>query len=200
MSCHSRADRITLKRHVLAFFQGNRYLLAGLVDHVASLIASSSRVIDLYAGVGLFAVAAVRASRATVVAVEGDRQAALDLEANAASSGGIEVVHQAVESFLERRRPAPDVAIVDPPRTGLSKDALAGLAGAGGAARRLCLVRHRHDGEGRARPRQRRIQRRPDRRVRSLPEHAARRNGDGAVARVGSRSSDAERRTQNVER
>ena len=42
-------------------------------------------------------------------------------------SGGIEVVHQAVESFLERRRPAPDVAIVDPPRTGLSKDALAGL-------------------------------------------------------------------------
>ena len=54
---------ITLKRHVLAFFQGNRYLLAGLVDHVAGLIARSSRVIDLYAGVGLFAVAAVRASR-----------------------------------------------------------------------------------------------------------------------------------------
>jgi 23S rRNA (uracil1939-C5)-methyltransferase len=119
--------QIALRRHVLAFFQGNRYLLARLVDHVASLIGASSRVTDLYAGVGLFAVAAVRAARATVVAVEGDRQAALDLEANAVSSGGIEVVHQAVESFLERRRPAPDVAIVDPPRTGLSKDALAGL-------------------------------------------------------------------------
>jgi 23S rRNA (uracil1939-C5)-methyltransferase len=118
---------ITLKRHVLAFFQGNRYLLAGLVDHVVGLIPRSSRVIDLYAGVGLFAAAAARGSRATAVAVEGDRQAALDLEVNAGAVGGIEVVHQAVESFLARRRPAPDVAIVDPPRTGLSKDALAGL-------------------------------------------------------------------------
>ena len=51
---------------MLAFFQGNRYLLATLVDHVASLIANSSRVTDLYAGVGLFAAAAVRASGATV--------------------------------------------------------------------------------------------------------------------------------------
>jgi 23S rRNA (uracil1939-C5)-methyltransferase len=118
---------VTLKRHVLAFFQGNRYLLAGLADHVASLIANASRITDLYAGVGLFAVAAVQARGATVVAVEDDRQAALDLEANAASCGGIEVAHQAVESFLARRRPAPDIAIVDPPRTGLSKDALAGL-------------------------------------------------------------------------
>jgi 23S rRNA (uracil1939-C5)-methyltransferase len=118
---------VTLKRHVLAFFQANRYLLAGLVDHVAGLVGSSSRVIDLYAGVGLFAVALARTTAATVVAVESDRQAALDLETNAAASGGIEVVHRTVESFLGRRRPAPDVAIVDPPRTGLSAEALTGL-------------------------------------------------------------------------
>jgi 23S rRNA (uracil1939-C5)-methyltransferase len=118
---------ILLKRHVLAFFQGNRYLLAALIDQVLSAIAESSRVTDLYAGVGLFAVAAAGGRGATVVAVEGDRQAALDLEANAITAGGIEVVHQAVELFLDRRRPAPDVAIVDPPRTGLSKEALTGL-------------------------------------------------------------------------
>ena len=118
---------IALRRHVLAFFQGNRYLLGGLVDHVAGLLAGSARVTDLYAGVGLFAVAAARASGAAVVAVEGDGLAARDLEANAAAAGGIEVAHQAVESFLERQRPAPDVVIVDPPRTGLSKEALAGL-------------------------------------------------------------------------
>jgi len=112
---------------VLAFFQGNRYLLTGLVDHVVGIIGAAPRVVDLYAGVGLFAVAAVGGRAASVVAVEGDRQAALDLEANAVTAGGIEVVHQAVESFLDRRRPAPDVAIVDPPRTGLSKEALAGL-------------------------------------------------------------------------
>jgi 23S rRNA (uracil1939-C5)-methyltransferase len=118
---------ITLRRHVLAFFQGNRHLLARLVEHVATLLAGSARVTDLYAGVGLFAVAAVRSGGAAVIAVEGDRLAALDLEANAAAAGGIEVAHQAVEAFLERQHPAPDVAIVDPPRTGLSKDALAGL-------------------------------------------------------------------------
>jgi tRNA/tmRNA/rRNA uracil-C5-methylase (TrmA/RlmC/RlmD family) len=77
--------------------------------------------------VGLFAVAAVKASGATVVAVEGDRQAAHDLEANADNAGGIEVVHQSVELFLARRRAAPEVAIVDPPRTGLGKEALAGV-------------------------------------------------------------------------
>jgi 23S rRNA (uracil1939-C5)-methyltransferase len=129
---------ITLKRHVLAFFQGNRYLLANLVDHVAGCIATSSRVTDLYAGVGLFAVAAVRARGATVVAVEGDRQAALDLAANAVSSGGFEVAHQAVEIFLGRRRAAPDLAIIDPPRTGLSKEALTGVLGL--AAPRLIYV------------------------------------------------------------
>jgi 23S rRNA (uracil1939-C5)-methyltransferase len=133
-----RSGPITLRRHVLAFFQGNRYLLANLVDHIAGLIATSSRVTDLYAGVGLFAVAAVRACGATVVAVEGDRQAALDLEANAASSGGFEVAHQSVELFLAGRRAAPDVAIVDPPRTGLSKEALAGVLAL--AAPRLIYV------------------------------------------------------------
>jgi 23S rRNA (uracil1939-C5)-methyltransferase len=133
-----RSGPITLRRHVLAFFQGNRYLLANLVDHVAGLIATSSRVTDLYAGVGLFAVAAVRARGATVLAIEGDRQAALDLKANAVGSGGLEVAHQSVESFLARRRGAPDVAIVDPPRTGLSKEALAGLLAL--AAPRLIYV------------------------------------------------------------
>ena len=52
--------------------------------------------------------------------------------ANAAESGGsIVAVHQSVEDFLGSVRLEPDdrpsTVIVDPPRTGLSKDALDGV-------------------------------------------------------------------------
>jgi 23S rRNA (uracil1939-C5)-methyltransferase len=117
---------LALRRHVLAFFQGNRHLLEPLVQRVAGEVARDDTVMDLYAGVGLFSVAA--ASRgARVVAVEGDRVSAADLEANARALGGAcEPVHRAVEDFLTRRHEPPRVLIVDPPRTGMSKEALAG--------------------------------------------------------------------------
>src|SRR5205807_8801114 len=69
---------IKLRRHVLAFFQGNRYLLHDLVTHVVDRIPEGSAVIDLHAGVGLFAIAAAMQGR-RVWAVEGDRFAAADL-------------------------------------------------------------------------------------------------------------------------
>ncbi len=117
----------TLRRHVQAFFQGNRYLLRDLVARVAAQVTKGLRVIDLYAGVGVFAMALAASRAASVVAVEGDRFGARDLAANAAALGGVEVSHQSVEAFLGRRRAAPDVVILDPPRTGLSPEALKGL-------------------------------------------------------------------------
>ena len=54
---------MTLRRHVLAFFQGNRYLLRDLVAHVVGLVPSGGTVLDLYAGVGLFSVAAAAIAR-----------------------------------------------------------------------------------------------------------------------------------------
>lgn len=117
---------ITLRRHVLAFFQGNRYLLNNLVSHVASQIAPEDDVIDLYAGAGLFSVAAA-ARGARVTAVEGDRASAIDLKANAAAwNGAVEAIHQPVEAFTAAPRRGPAVLIVDPPRTGMSKEALQG--------------------------------------------------------------------------
>src|SRR5262249_37020640 len=74
--------QIALRRHVLAFFQGNRYLLAPLVAHVAALVGAADHVVELYAGAGLFSLAAA-ARGAHVVAVEGDRTSAADLAANA---------------------------------------------------------------------------------------------------------------------
>jgi 23S rRNA (uracil1939-C5)-methyltransferase len=120
---------LALRRHVLAFFQGNRHLLSALVTHVVEQVRSDGEVIDLYAGVGLFSVSAAATRGVRVTAVEGDHHAAEDLVANAAECGGsVVAVHQSVENFLGSFRQNTDrrafTIIVDPPRTGLSKDAL----------------------------------------------------------------------------
>jgi 23S rRNA (uracil1939-C5)-methyltransferase len=124
-------EAMAVRRHVLAFFQGNRFLLRDLVAHVVDQVPVGSTVVDLYAGGGLFAVAAARARQARVTAVEGDRYGAEDLMANAASTGGplVTAVHQSVEMFVGAARRDIDVVIVDPPRTGLSRAALDGIAG-----------------------------------------------------------------------
>jgi 23S rRNA (uracil1939-C5)-methyltransferase len=121
-------SRIALRRHVLAFFQGNRYLLGHLAVHVVGQVPSGSSVVDLYAGVGLFAVAAAALRGARVTAVEGDRIAAADLAANAAATNGaVAPVHQSVEEFARDERRDTGALILDPPRTGISREALDGI-------------------------------------------------------------------------
>lgn len=121
---------VTWRRHVLAFFQGNRYLLRDLILHVLARISRNDAVVDLYAGVGLFSVAAAATRSARVTAVESDRVAAQDLAFNAEQGGGdVRAVHQSVEAFAANSRPQADVLLLDPPRTGLSSEALAGAIG-----------------------------------------------------------------------
>lgn len=118
---------VRLRRHVQAFFQGNRYLLRDLVAHVVGHIGAGDEVVDLYAGAGLFSLAAAIVRGAHVTAVEGDRLAAADLVANTAvTAGAVAAVHQPVETFVASHRPMPAVLVVDPPRTGMSREALAG--------------------------------------------------------------------------
>ena len=128
---------VTLRRHVLSFFQGNRYLLRDLVAHVVERVPLGATVADLYAGAGLFAVSATVLRGARVIAVEGDRLSAEDLHANAATAGGqLTTAHQPVEKFaawyprvmrsMSGMSPIETV-IVDPPRTGMSREALDGL-------------------------------------------------------------------------
>jgi 23S rRNA (uracil1939-C5)-methyltransferase len=94
---------------------------------VTDQIPNGSRTLDLYAGGGLFAIAAAQRRGARVTAVEGDRAAAEDLAANAGNVSDVRTVHQSVEAFLRSAPPGPEVVIVDPPRTGLSRDALQGV-------------------------------------------------------------------------
>jgi 23S rRNA (uracil1939-C5)-methyltransferase len=123
------ARTMSLVRHVRAFFQGNRFLLERLVDHVRSVIAPGV-IVDLYAGVGLFSIGAVIAGLGQALAIEGDEVAAANLRRNAAQcAGGVRVRSESVEAFLSGPHAdgSPSTVIVDPPRSGLSKEALAGV-------------------------------------------------------------------------
>jgi 23S rRNA (uracil1939-C5)-methyltransferase len=119
---------VTMVRHVRSFFQGNRFLLPNLAAAVIDAVPAGC-VLDLYAGVGLFAAALAVRGGGEVMAVEGDRSAAEDLKRNADGAGGTMMVrHQGVETFLAGARTVrADAVIVDPPRTGLSKAAITGV-------------------------------------------------------------------------
>ncbi len=124
---HVGGVEVALRRSVLAFFQGNRYLLEALVAHVVEQVPHGASLVDLYAGAGVFAVAAAAARQARVRAVEGDRVSGADLAANAAAYDAVEPLRQPVETFVAGRPAVPDVLVLDPPRTGLSREALDGV-------------------------------------------------------------------------
>jgi 23S rRNA (uracil1939-C5)-methyltransferase len=118
---------VRLRRHARAFFQGNRYLLDDLVSAVMAACAPGL-VIDLYAGVGLFGLCLAATGRHQVIAVEGHDASADDLRANAGPLGdAIRVERASVERFVgARRRLGPFTLVLDPPRTGMTRDAAAG--------------------------------------------------------------------------
>jgi tRNA/tmRNA/rRNA uracil-C5-methylase (TrmA/RlmC/RlmD family) len=119
---------VSLTHHVESFFQGNRYVLGQLVGRLIGQVPPGT-VTDLYAGVGLFAVPLAALGHRRITAVEGDRSSARDLEANAAPYGdAIRPRHLSVESYLQRRDVAtPDTLVIDPPRTGMSREATSGI-------------------------------------------------------------------------
>ena len=125
----SRGERQwTLSRTTQAFFQGNRYLLDALVSHVLGLLHRGA-VTDLYAGAGLFSIAAAAHGHLPVMAVEGDAVSAANLRRNTADwRGVVHARHEAVEDYLHNRRTIrPRTLVLDPPRTGLSRRALEGV-------------------------------------------------------------------------
>ncbi|MGH9384826.1 MAG: class I SAM-dependent RNA methyltransferase [Vicinamibacterales bacterium] len=120
---------MSLVRHARAFFQGNRFVLEPLVQHVRSTIAPGF-IVDLYAGVGLFSIDAVIAGHGHALAIEGDDVAAANLRRNAAQcAGDVRVRSESVEEFLAgpHANLSPTTVIVDPPRSGIAKEALAGV-------------------------------------------------------------------------
>ncbi len=126
--------RVRLRRHTRSFFQGNRFLLQTLVDRVLARVPPGP-VVDLYSGVGLFAVPLAAGGWGPVVAVEGHAVSARDLKANAAPyDATLTLERSSVEDYLVRGVfPSQPTLIVDPPRTGLSRECLSGVAAIGSA-------------------------------------------------------------------
>jgi tRNA/tmRNA/rRNA uracil-C5-methylase (TrmA/RlmC/RlmD family) len=122
----ARFGDVRLDRQPRAFFQANRYLLPALVNAVLRHVRAEGEIIDLYAGVGLFAAALAAAGRERITAVEGDRISGADLAMNVKRLGdAVSCELQSVERYLsERAGDTAETIIVDPPRTGLSREAL----------------------------------------------------------------------------
>jgi 23S rRNA (uracil1939-C5)-methyltransferase len=119
-----RAAGGELRRHAVSFFQGNRFLIADLVGAVIDALPPGAAIIDLYAGVGLFAVSLAAAGRDRITAVEGDRESGADLLRNALPySAQLQAIVGRVEDQV-RRGTTDDALIVDPPRTGISREAM----------------------------------------------------------------------------
>ena len=113
-----------------SFFQVNRFLVEKLVEAALpqNIEADGGETaLDLYAGVGLFALPL--AQRFTsVTAIESSSSAASDLVFNIARSGAAVRMEQTrVEDYLARLDKTPDFVLADPPRTGLGKEVVADL-------------------------------------------------------------------------
>jgi 23S rRNA (uracil1939-C5)-methyltransferase len=134
-----RASSGELRRQPESFFQANRYLLPSLVTYVLDAVPPDGAVLDLYAGVGLFALSLAACGRHGITAVEGESSSGADLKRNAASFGAaVRVVIGGVEERIATWRGEAETIVVDPPRTGISKPAMQAVARLG--ARRIVYV------------------------------------------------------------
>ena len=124
-----QVGRATFLISPTAFFQTNVRAAEILVRLVIDALSTPSRVLDLYAGCGLFAIPLALAGH-QVIAVEENRQAVADGEAalalNPAAREKCRFVPRRVEDALRSLRRA-DVVVLDPPREGCSASVVKAL-------------------------------------------------------------------------
>lgn len=157
-SAAGRAPRIFGRAHILyraggfdyrvshgAFFQTNRCLVERMAQAAVEGLEGET-VLDLFSGVGYFALPLARKFR-RVLAVESNAAAIRDLDSNRSRAAlpNIEVVHVATEEYLEQRvgkrlqpsgvrakeKGRPDAVLLDPPRAGVGKNGAQLLAATG---------------------------------------------------------------------
>ncbi|MEQ1886195.1 MAG: class I SAM-dependent RNA methyltransferase [Bryobacteraceae bacterium] len=117
-----------------SFFQVNRFLVENLVDAALGDVSGES-ALDLYAGVGLFALPMTERF-ANIVAVEAGASAVRDLSFNATrieaklENVNFEIAQARVDDFLSRyvkSGATPDFVLADPPRAGLGRSVTSSL-------------------------------------------------------------------------
>ncbi len=103
-----------------SFFQVNTEAAGRIVDHLRSALPAGPRLLDLFAGVGSFALALADRYDA-VWGAEISKDAVMDFRENARGNPRVKIV--AWDAFRELPEPIrpDDVVVLDPPRTGLPR-------------------------------------------------------------------------------
>jgi 23S rRNA (uracil1939-C5)-methyltransferase len=111
-----------------SFFQVNLPQAEVLVDLVLKHLdlRGTERALDLYAGVGLFT-AFLAAGAKQVTMIESAGSSVEDAKVNLAAFPNVRMVEGLVENALPRLQSRFDVAVVDPPRSGMKPKALDAL-------------------------------------------------------------------------
>lgn len=121
---------LTLRAHVRSFFQSNRFLVEDLARAVLELTPPGGPVIDLYAGVGLFALPLARQA-VKVRAAEVNPMAVEDARWNAEQAGLTNVelhrgdVQEALAAWPAEQS---ERVVLDPPRAGAGPDVVRAVA------------------------------------------------------------------------
>jgi 23S rRNA (uracil1939-C5)-methyltransferase len=127
----ARVLGLTLRAHARSFFQGNRFLVESLARAVVDLVPPAGSVLDLYAGVGLFALPLADRGQ-PVMAVELSETAADDAMANA-QTARLRNVRMVKGDVLDSLRAWPKTdgehVVLDPPRAGAGPEVVAAVAG-----------------------------------------------------------------------
>jgi 23S rRNA (uracil1939-C5)-methyltransferase len=103
-----------------SFFQVNRRLIDELAHTAARTASKRGAVLDLFSGVGLFAVPLAERC-VSLTAVESNETAVADLRQNTASLPNVEIAEGDALRFLRPLRRPLDLVVADPPRGGLGK-------------------------------------------------------------------------------
>jgi 23S rRNA (uracil1939-C5)-methyltransferase len=111
----------------LSFFQVNKFLAETLVSEVVGREQGGRMALDLFAGVGLFSIPLAEKFE-KVLAIESNPAATRDLESNVRGKGVIEVRTADVDRFMARSKERPDLVVLDPPRAGMTPEAMQRLA------------------------------------------------------------------------
>jgi len=132
---HEREFRIS----ATSFYQVNSAQAARLVELVMGALdlRGYEKVLDAYCGVGLFT-AFLCEEASFVTGIEAHPTAAKDALHNLADADNVEILEGTVETVLPEVQQTLDAAVVDPPRTGLEREALDALIAHG--PRRIAYV------------------------------------------------------------